>query len=305
MGQRRFKNLKRYMIPVLTLSVLLMASVPAAGTQYDGTVPPAEDALPGAYVRYVELERDDRVDWSWKSTGELDFEISIPSENESVRKKIDSDSQGGHLLVERSGVYRFAWYNDDQGVAVDIDYTIHQIQSDAWVLGLAVIGVMAVIVIGYVLWYHRRRTETLGEALQDMMEESAQTPKGGNLATNRMILAGFVAGLVAISAISWIFIQQEDLEVTRGSELVVTVDNTANASRSATVTVMGPADQVVQEDSLELATGQTGHVIVLASPEWGGVPLTVKVDDGTGGSTSDQVWTPTSGQGDVLAFVLE
>jgi hypothetical protein len=305
MGERNLGELSVFVVAFLVFVVLVTTALPVAATQYMGTVPSADGDVPGAYVRYAELDKGENVAWSWKSTGELDFEISLPSSNETLRREKDASSLGGHLAAERSGVYRFAWYNDDPGDTVDIDYTVHEVQSGAWVLGLAVIGIIAVAVIVYVLRYHRRRTDSLGEALEDMMEESAQTPRGGNRFTNRAILVGFVAGLVAISVISGLYVQREDLEATRGSELEVTVENAANVSRSVSVSVTGPGGEVLQEASLELATGQTGQVLILASPEWDDVVLNVQVNDGTGGPTTDKAWTPTQGQKDRVDFVLE
>lgn len=304
---RHPENPARYVIILVLLTVLAMVAVPAVATEYNGEVPRAGDGVPGAYVRYVDLDKGDKVDWSFKSDRQVDFEISIPSADEKVTKRTDTSSMEGHLYAESSGMYRFAWYNDNGGEDADLDYTIHQVQSVAWVLGLAVLALIAVVVFVFVLWYHRRRADSLAEALEDMVEETAQVPPvtGARKVTNRAILVGVVAGLVAISVISGLFLPLEEVEATAGSQLVIGVENAGNATLDVLVSVLSSDGTTVQSDQLQLDAGASGHVLVLASPDLADQTLTVRVDDGTGGPTVDREWMPKLGQRDEMDISLD
>jgi hypothetical protein len=304
---RHTENPTRYVAMLILLIVLAMAALPASATQYQGEVPRAGDGVPGAYVRYVDLEKGDEIDWSFKSDRQVDFEITIPSANVTLTGKSDISSMGGNFHAERSGVYRFAWYNDNQGEDADLDYTIHQVQSMAWVLGLAILVLIAVVVFAFVLWYHRRRSDSLADALEDMVEETGQVPPvtGPRKVTNRAILVGVVAGLVAISVISYLYLPLEEVEATEGSQLVVTVENAGNASLDVQVSVTASDGTTVQATSLHLDVGASGRVLVLASPDMVDQTLTVHVDDGTGGPTVDREWMPILGQGDEMDISLD
>ncbi len=296
-----------YVAMLVSLTVLAMAAVPAAATVYKGQVPRAGEDVPGAYVRYVDVEKGDKVDWSFKTDRRVDFEISIPSADETLTKRADTSSLEGHLYAERTGTYRFAWYNDNGGEDIDLDYTIHKVQSMAWVLGLAVLALIAVVVFAYILWYHRRRAGSLAEALEDMVEETGQVPPvtGARKVTNRAILVGVVAGLVAISVISGLFLPLEEVEATAGSQLVVGVENAGNATLDVLVSVVSSDGTPIQSVALQLDAGASGHVLVLASPGIADETLTVRVDDGTGGPSVDREWVPTIGQRDEMDVTLD
>jgi hypothetical protein len=278
-------------------------ALPTTGTSYDGHVPAADDDLPGALVLYVDLERDDQVDWSWESTEGLDFEITFPSGNSTITYRTDKENQGGQFTAEHPGMHRFAWYNDDPDHRVDIGYTIHKVQGVPVCLTILAIVVISAMVAAYGLW--TRQYPTGGAAGQAQYDGEGEPPGSSRLppGLTRAVIVGIVASLIAISAISLAYRGLEDLDAEEGSELVVTLSSTAPDSHVVWLTTKGPgAGDTVQFDVVELAGNQTARVLVLASPEWSGVGLTIELVDRTADTTDTRPWTPTAGERDELAF---
>ena len=206
-----------HIVLILVLVGMGWIALPAAGTQYEGTVPSADEDLPGTYVRYIDLDKDDKVEWSWKSGRDLDFTITIPAENTTLVSRTGMVSQAGHINADRSSVYRFAWYNDDTGNSVRIDYTIHQVQTDAIVVGIAVIGIIVVIVISYIMWYRRRFLAQGRDHSRNNDDGEDDLSSELNAAMKRVAVFGIIAALIAISVIAGIYLPLEGLEVEKGS----------------------------------------------------------------------------------------
>jgi hypothetical protein len=279
-------------------------AMPATATQYEGTIPSAGDDLPGLLVRYVELEKNDIVDWSWSSGNELDFIIMIPSENETVEERLGKVSQGGDLAADRSAMYMFSWYNDDPDHSVGISYTIHRVQSEPIIIGIMAIGVITFLVFVYVLWYSMRGskkgTGTSKEGGNGGVPATGEPPEG----PKKVAVIGIIASLIAISVTSFVYLPQESLDTDKGSELVLTIDNTTPDDHVIWVTTSGPGGEQVQYDNVLIAGGETGMVLILASPEWRGTGLTVELNDRTAGTKDIESWTPSKGQRDEMAYLI-
>lgn len=277
-------------------------ATPATATQYEGTIPSADDDLPGVLVRYVDLEKDDIMDWSWRSGQELDFIIMVPSENETIEERIGYQSQGGEFTADRSATYMFAWYNDDPVHSASISYTIHNVQTDAIVIGILAIGVITFFVFAYVLWFtmrgSKKGTGSSGEEGKEAAPATGEPPER----PKKVAVIGIVVSLIAISLTSLVYLPLEDLDTEKGSELVLTIDNTTPDDHVIWVTTSGPGGEQVQFDEVRMEGGETRNVLILASPEWSDTGLTVELNDRTAGTKDIQSWTPSKGQRDQIAI---
>jgi len=302
MGSRVWSFRGYHTIFVLFLMGAGLMATPATATQYEGDVPSADDDLPGVLVRYVDLEKNDIMDWSWRSDQDLDFIIVVPSENETLIERSGYKSQGGEFTADRSAMYMFAWYNDDPVHSVGISYTIHNVQTDPIVIGIMAIFVITFFVFTYVLWFTMRGSK----------KGTGSAPEGGKQAApvtgepperpKKVAVIGIVVSLIAISLISLVYLPQEDLDTENGSDLVLTIDNTTPDDHDIWVTTSGPGGEQVQFEKVLIVGGETGKVLILASPEWSGIGLTVELNDRTAGTKDIESWTPSKGQRDQIAI---
>jgi hypothetical protein len=289
----------------LSIFILLGAGIiasPAAADQFDGTIPSAEENLPGVLVRYVELEENEVMDWSWRASSEVDFVITIPSRNETILDRPDQVSQGGDLKADHSAIYMFAWYNEDPDHDKEISYTIHRVQTEPVVIGILAIGVVSFLVFVYVLWYSTRGYKKVKGPDGKTPESRAQAPREPPEGPKKVAAVGMVVSLIAISVTFLVFLPQEGLDTEKGSELVLSIDNGAAEDHVVWVTTSEPGGVQVQFDKVTIAAGATGKVLILASPEWTGTSLTVEFNDRTADTKSTESWTPTTGQRDEMTY---
>ncbi len=304
MGSRvRFRGRHLTVLTFILLGAGLIAT-PATATQYEGDVPSADDDLPGVLVRYVDLEKDDIMDWSWRSDQDLDFIIVVPSENETLEERSGYKSQGGEFTADRSAMYMFAWYNDDPIHSVGISYTIHNVQTDPIVIGILAIFVITFFVFTYVLWFTMRGSKKGTGSAQEGGKGTAAVTGEPPERPKTVAVIGIVVSLIAISLTSLVYLPQEDLDTEKGSDLVLTIDNTTPDDHDIWVTTSGPGGEQVQFEKVLMAGGETGKVLILASPEWGGTGLTVELNDRTAGTKDIESWTPSKGQRDEMAYLI-
>ena len=299
----RFRGRHLTVLILVLLGAGLIAT-PATATQYEGDVPSADDDLPGVLVRYVDLEKNDIMDWSWRSGQELDFIIVVPSENETLEERFGYKSQGGEFTADRSAMYMFAWYNDDPVHSVGISYTIHNVQTDPIVIGILAIFVITFFVFTYVLWFtmrgSKKGTGSAGEEGKGTAAVTGEPPER----PKKVAVIGIVVSLIAISLTSLVYLPLEDLDTEKGSELLLTIDNTTPDDHVIWVTTSGPGGEQVQFDEVLMEGGETGNVLILASPEWSGTGLTVELHARTAGTKDIQSWTPSKGQRDEMAYLI-
>jgi hypothetical protein len=274
-------------------------------TQFEDDIPSADGDLPGVLVRYVELEKDDVMDWSWASGQELDFIITIPSENETIVKRIGYESQGGEFSADRTATYMFAWYNDDPVHSVRLSYTIHSVQTEPIVIAILAIGFITVLVFVFVL------RSSFGGSLKGKGATS-DGDKGSSPATGepperpkKVAAIGIILSLIAISVAFLVYIPLEDLDVEKGSELVLTIDNTTPDDHVVWVTTTGPGGQQVQFEKVEIDGRTTQNILILASPDWSETGLTIELNDRTNGTKDMLSWTPSSGQRDQMTVDID
>ena len=291
-----------YTIVVLFLMGAGLIATPATATQYEGTIPSADEDLPGVLVRYVDLEKNDNLDWSWRSGQELDFIIVVPSENETIEERFGFESQTGEFIADRSAMYMFAWYNDDPDHSVGISYTIHRVQSEPIVISILAIGVVAFLGSVYILWSTTRGSKKGTGPPQEGDKGSAPATGEPSDGPKNVAVIGIVVSLIVISLTFLVYLPQEGLDTERGSELVVTIDNTLPDDHVIWVTTSGPGGEQVQFDKVLIMGGETGKVRILASPEWSGTGLTVEFNDRTAATKDIESWTPSTGQRDEMAY---
>lgn len=302
MGSRVWSYRGYLIMFVLFLVGAGLIATPTIATQFEGTIPHADDDLSGVLVRYVDLEKNDNVDWSWRSGQELDFIIMAPSENETQEERYGFESQTGEFIADRSATYMFAWYNHDPDHSVRISYTIHKVQTEPVVISLLAIGVTALLGFVYLLWSSRRGSNKVTGPAQEgdkgIAPANGEPPEG----SKKVAVISIVVSLIVISLTFLVYLPQEELDIEKGSELVVTIDNTMPDDHVIWVTTSEPGGEQVQFEKILLAGGETGKVLILASPDWSGTGLRVEFNDRTAGTKDIELWTPSTGQRDEMAY---
>jgi len=302
MGSRVWSYRGYLIVFVLFLVGAGLIATPATATQYDGTVPSADDDLPGMLVRYVDLEKNDNMDWSWKSGQKLDFFIMVPSENETQEERYGFDSQAGEFIADRSATYMFAWYNDNPDHSVGISYTIHKVQTEPIVISILAIGLAALLGFVYLLRSSKRVSNKGTGPDQEGDKGSAPATGEPPEGSKKVAIIGIVVSLIVISLTFLFYLPQEEADIEKGSEMVVTIDNTLPDDHVIWVTTSGPNGEQVQFEKVQMAGGETGRFLILASPEWSDIGLTVEFNDRTADTKDIESWTPSTGQRDEMAY---
>ena len=187
------------------LTMLLMfgfVAAPAAASTDSVSAPPADMDGPGVVVRQITLDKGDAVDWSWESSDPLDFYVTLSEDGTTLEEHRDRTSLAGHFRADRAGTYVFEWSNDDPGAAVELDLTVDVVQTDAYILGIVSVALIAIIasVFGVVRW---RRMVRSGEPSEpDMDDYLAGRSDARHEKLERVAMYATFAALVAISVIA-------------------------------------------------------------------------------------------------------
>jgi hypothetical protein len=196
---------------ILLIALLLvgLAATPVAAQNLSEEVPPSDMDGPGMVVRQITLDKGDAVDWSWESSAPLGFDVTVSDDGTSVVDRDERTSLAGHFRADRAGTYVFEWSNDDPGTAVELDLTVNVVQTNAYVLGITSVALIAIfaIVYGIVVW---RRMVRSGESSEpDMDDYLAGRHDARHAKLERVAMFATLAALVAISVVALVSTMSE------------------------------------------------------------------------------------------------
>ncbi len=129
---------------------LLLALVGLAAGEGGEITLPAEDNV---VLLTLNLERDERVDFSWSATASVTFEV----ENLAGTRHLSREGQmgSGTFVVPATGTYVFALDNDNPFV-VTSEWTVEKQQPLPILLIGVVVGVVLALALLVFLWLRRR-----------------------------------------------------------------------------------------------------------------------------------------------------
>jgi methionine-rich copper-binding protein CopC len=193
---------------ILLVTLGLMASTAVAHTSSE-SVPPGDEEAPGVLVRQIDLDEGDAVEWSWSSSASLDFDVTVADDPDPVVDRRGRTSQAGNFRADRAGTYVFVWSNDDPGRTVDLDLTVDVVQTDAFVLGILSLIIIAGVASAYgvVVWRRSLRSGEPSEPSMDDYLAGRTDPRHAKL--ERIAMYATLAALVAITVIALVATMNE------------------------------------------------------------------------------------------------